>query len=125
MTVSILVILLCIAAGLAAIIGIAIQAFRHGGRLAWRWLLLPIGVLLSFAFIPASIGFAEGVWKTGHLELWMTIGVGSVGVLFQVLGWRAALRPRLSKGQCPACEYAIEGLSRCPECGRPCSPAAR
>lgn len=124
MTVSILVILLCIVAGLAAIIGIAIQAYRHRGRVTWRWLLLPIGVLLAFALVSASIGFAEGVWKAGNPRLWVAIGVGSVGVLFQVLGWRAVLRPRLRKGQCPACEYAVEGLARCPECGRPCSRAA-
>jgi hypothetical protein len=122
MTLSVAVILGCILAGLIAVVGIGVQAMRHGPRLVWRWLLLPLGAFLSFAFIPASVAFAEGVWGADNPRLWVAVSLGSVGVLFQILGWRAVLRPRLRPAQCPGCEYHMDGLSRCPECGRPTKP---
>jgi len=125
MTLPVAVILACVLAGLFALAGIGVQAVRHGSRLVWQWLLLPLGALLIFAFIPASIGFAEGVWSAGAPRLWTTVGLGSTGVLCQILGWRAVLWPRLRKTQCPGCEYPTDGLSRCPECGRPVSPPDR
>lgn len=122
MTTPVAVILVCILAGLVALVGIGVQAVRHGSRIMWRWLLLPLGAFLTFAFIPASIGFAEGAWDARDPRLWSAVSLGLLGVLFQVLGWRAVLQPRLSPTQCPGCAYPTEGLTRCPECGRPVSP---
>ena len=42
-------ILACILAALAALAGIGIQALRHGHRFMLRWLLLPLGAVLTFA----------------------------------------------------------------------------
>jgi hypothetical protein len=81
MTLPVAVILGCMLAGLSALAGIGAQAIRHGSRLVWQWLLLPLGALLTFAFIPASIGFAEGVWSAGDPRLWAAVGLGSAGVL--------------------------------------------
>lgn len=124
MTVPVAVFLLCILGGFAALIGVGVQAVHHGTRMSWRWLLLPIGALLSFAFFPASIALAEGHWSAGDLRLWATVAVGLAGVLSQIAGWRAVLRPRLLPGHCPACGYNVAGLSMCPECGRPFGPVA-
>ncbi len=114
----ILVIMLCLLAGLAALVGIGVQAIRHGARRVWTWLLLPLGGLLVFAFIPASIGFAEGVWGVRSPVLWLLLSVGTIGVACQVFGWRAVLRPRLGPTQCTECGYDTAGLDGCPECGR-------
>lgn len=118
MTIPVAVILACIIAGLGAIIGVGVQALRHGSRTTWRWLLLPVGALLTFGFIPASIGHAEKVWGITDPRLLLCLAVGCVGLAAQFTGWRAVLRPRLRAGQCPRCEYEAKGLSPCPECGR-------
>lgn len=122
MTAPVFVILACILCGLGALVGMGVQALRHGERLAWRWLLLPIGVLLTFAFVPAIIGLAEGVWGAADVQVWLAVAVGLAGAVCQALGWLAVLRPRLRPGQCPACEYDARGLPRCPECGRELTP---
>ncbi|MDP1663295.1 MAG: hypothetical protein Q8L55_15390 [Phycisphaerales bacterium] len=126
MTVPIAVILSCILTGLAACFGIAVQMLRHGTRQMLGWLWLPIGALLTFAFIPASIGYAEGVWTGGagwgDWRLWTTLSLGLLGLLGQFMGWHHILRPRLRKSQCPACEYEVGALPRCPECGHVLRP---
>ncbi len=118
MTPTVLVILLCLFAGLAALIGVGVQALRHGERWMWGWLLLPAGAIMMLGgFAPASIGLAEGAWTGSSVGLWCALAVGTVGVAFQVLGWRAVLRPPLGAGHCLACGYDLAGLERCPECG--------
>lgn len=122
MTLSVGVILTCIFAGLAAMVGIGVQALRHGHRPQWRWLMLPSGVIMSFALIPAVVGFAEGVWRLTDWRVVTFASVGFGGLLFQALGWRAVLRPRLRLGQCPTCGYDAGSFSPCPECGRSREP---
>lgn len=118
MTPTILVILLCLLASLAALVGCGVQALRHGSRRMWAWLLLPAGSLLMLAgFAPASIGVAERTWNSSSVGLWIAMFIGTVGVVFQILGWRAVLRPRLGPGHCQECGYDLAGLDRCPECG--------
>ncbi len=123
MSVSLAVIFACVLSGLAVFVGLGLQLKRHGIRPPWSWLLLPIGALMTFAFIPVSIGFTEGVWAFGDLRLWAAAGIGSAGVLGQIVGWRVVLRPRLRPSQCSACEYEMGGAARCPECGRPREPS--
>jgi hypothetical protein len=117
MSVSLAVIFACVLSGLGVFVGLGLQLKRHGIRPPWSWLLLPIGALMTFAFIPVSIGLTEGAWAFGDLRLWAAVGIGSAGVLGQVGGWPAVLRPRLRPTQCSACEYEMGGMLRCPECG--------
>lgn len=117
MTVSVAVILACILTGIASVVGIGIRASRRGIRPIRSWLPLPIGALLTFAFIPAVVGLAEGVWTAGDLRLWAAVGIGSAGVVGQIVGWRAVLQHAVRPGQCSACEYELGGSARCPECG--------
>lgn len=114
---AILLILLCVLSGVAALFGIAIEAFRHRDLRGRKWLLLPLGVLLSFALVVARIGFAERVWGATHPMLLLMVALGVIGVACQVAGWRAILRPRLGPPQCVKCGYDLKGLSGCPECG--------
>lgn len=117
MSSSIAVILACIVSAMAALIGVGVQALRHGPRLVWGWLALPLGALLTFAFIPASIGLAEKTWGAASIALWLTLATGTAGIVLQVIGWRAVLRTPLRPTQCPVCEYERGALVRCPECG--------
>lgn len=123
MSFTIAILIACILSGLAALVGIGVQAIRHGVRGSWSWLMLPIGALLSFSLVSAAIGFAEGVWLWSDWRLWAFGGFGLVGLLGQVLGWKCVLRPRLRASQCPACEYEVGAMPRCPECGRSREPS--
>lgn len=114
---ALLLILLCVLSGVAALFGIAIQALRHRDLRGKKWLLLPLGVLFSFPLVVARIGFAEGVWGTTHPMFLLLVAVGVIGVACQVAGWRAILRPRLGPSQCLNCGYDMKGLPGCPECG--------
>ena len=119
---AIAVILACILAGLAALVGVCIQAVRHGPKYAWGWPLLPLGALLMFGLIPATIGYLERVWSLSNPTLWGLVATGLLGVWCQVAGWRSILHPPPRPGHCPECGYDLQNLGRCPECGR--APAA-
>jgi hypothetical protein len=123
MSISLAFIFACVLSGLASLVGLGLQVMRHGIRAPWSWLLLPSGALFTLALIPASIGFAEGVWTPADWRLWVTVSFGLLGVLGQILGWRGVLQPRLRPSQCSACEYEMGGAARCTECGRPREPS--
>lgn len=122
MSLSLGVILVCLLAALAALLGCGVGLWRHWSRPSLSDLFLPAGAILTLAFIPAVIGHAEGVFTPAGPALWMLGLVGGLGILFHILGWRAALRQRALPSACPHCGYDCRGLPRsqtlCPECGR-------
>ena len=52
----------------------------------------------------------------GLLANWALLGLGSLGLLAAATPARGRWRRR--RGRCPACNYEVGGLERCPECGR-------
>jgi hypothetical protein len=101
---------------------LVIQVVRHRiAKIGWA-LLCPLGAMLAFGLVSASIGAAEGVWSatgTGAAKFWLAMGIGLVGLLLQTIGWRVVLRTRLAAHQCQRCGYELGTLSQCPECGFP------
>lgn len=115
------IVLLCWAlVFLASLVGVAISLRRHGSRGLGFALLCPAGAALMLGLWVAAAGVLEGAWGWTTTGLWIAIPLGAVGVLLQVVGWRAAWRPRRRAGECAVCGYDRGGLGAgvCPECGK-------
>lgn len=104
--------------GLSVASSLAVVVIHLVRRPRGFWAALsPLGGVFTAGFIPAAIGRAEGEWSLASPGLWIAMGAGGLGVGLQILGWRAALRPRPAPGRCKGCGYDMTGLARCPECG--------
>jgi hypothetical protein len=95
-----------------------IAAARRGIRAMCVALTAPLGAIMCFGFVSATIGIVEGPWTLDSLAFWLAVALGLAGVVLIWVGWRAALRPRFARAACQQCGHQLlPGAALCTECG--------
>jgi hypothetical protein len=117
----VILVLVWLAAFVLSCAAVWLHVIRHRTKGLAMAFLCPVGGAMMYGFLMAAVGLAEGFWRTGSSGLWTILVIAILGLILEVFGWRAVLRPRTHVGHCRGCGYDLAGLSTCPECGRPAS----
>jgi len=89
------------------------------------WLLVALGVVFCVTGVALSVLFG-GSFVGFFWVLALVVWGAAVVIAVVALGWldveRGDLREEKGPASCATCGYPVQGLSRCPECGRPTGP---